>query len=99
MKRPQSLALIAAFMLVGVLAASPGWSSRVFADRVTGHITATPVSEVIEVDHRVYRVKKGSPADEALHGFSEGQQVELVLDGPVESEASSVLAINLQGAP
>ncbi len=99
MKRPQSLTLIAACMLVGVLAASPGWGSRVFEDKVSGLITAVPVSEVIEVDHHVYRVKPGSSADESLHGFSEGQKVELVLDGPVENAASEVLFINLRGAP
>jgi hypothetical protein len=98
MKRMHSLTLIATLMLVGVLAASPGWGSRVFTDTVSGQITATPISDVIEVDHHVYRVKRGSNAAESLHEFAEGQKVQLVLDGPIESNASEVLFIKLKEA-
>jgi len=98
MKRPSSLFLMAALMLVGTLAASPGWSSRVFDDRVVGTLTATPISDDVEVDGHVYHVKPGSVAAQELHAFSQGQKVEIVLDGPAESEKSGVVMINLRSA-
>lgn len=96
MKRPNSLALMAALVLVAMLASSPGWSSRVFSDRVVGTITATPIVDEIEVDGHVYRVKRGSQAAQELHGFSQGQKVEIVLDGPADSGSSGVLTIHLR---
>lgn len=98
MKKAYVLALMAAVALAGTLFASPGWSNRVFTDKVTGSITATPISGEIEVDHRVYKVRSGTPADESLHGFSEGQKVELTLDGPPDSSTSQVMKITLRSA-
>lgn len=98
MKKHYVLALMAAVVLAGTLFASPGWSNRVFSDKVTGEITATPISGEIEVDHHIYRVRSGTPADESLHGFSEGQRVELTLDGPVDASTSQVMKISLRSA-
>jgi hypothetical protein len=96
MKRPNSLILMAAILLMGSLASSPGWSSRVFSDHVIGTITATPIVDEIEIDGHVYHIKHGSQAAQDLHGFSEGQKVEIVLDGPPDSASSGVLNIRLQ---
>jgi hypothetical protein len=89
--------LLAAFAL---LTSGPGtgWCSRVFGDLVTGQITATPLSGKIEVDHHIYRIKPGSTAEQALHGFSEGQRVDLVLDGPPAGKESAVLKITLHAS-
>jgi hypothetical protein len=90
-------------LIVGIaclltLGPAAGWGSHVFNDRVSGEITATPVSSTIEVDHHVYHIKVGSTAAQALHGFSEGQKVELVLDGPPGAKSSEVLMITLNSA-
>jgi len=98
MKRMNHLYRVAAFVLALGLAPAAGWANRVFTDRVTGEITATPLSGKIEVDHHSYRVRVGSPADQELHGFSEGQRVELVLDGPPDSANSQVMRIILHAA-
>ncbi len=93
--RNVGLAAAAAALLLGP---SIGWSTRVFADQVSGTITATPVSESIEVDHHVFHIKAGSLAAQALHGFSEGQKVDLVLDGPPAAKTTQVLKISAHEA-
>jgi len=88
--------MAAAAVLIGLLAASPGWSSRVFDDRVVGTLTATPISDDVEVDGHVYHVRPGSVAAQELHNFSQGQKVEIMLDGPADSQNSGVVIINLR---
>ena len=90
--------LIVGFACLLALGPVAGWGSHVFGDRVSGQITATPLSSTIEVDHHVYRIKEGSSAAQALHGFSEGQKVELLLDGPPAVKTSEVLLITLNSA-
>jgi hypothetical protein len=89
--RNVGLAALSAALLLGP---SVGWSTRAFSDQVSGTITATPVSETIEVDHHVFHIKAGSLAAQAMHGFSEGQKVDLVLDGPPANKATQVLKIS-----
>jgi len=98
MKQLKHSYLIAAFACVFALGPTAGWSTRAFGDVVSGQITAVPLSGEIEVDHRIYHVKAGSPADSALHEFSEGQRVDLLLDGPPESKTSEVMSITLHNA-
>jgi hypothetical protein len=98
MNRFRNFCLITAFAAGVALGPSAAWSTRVFSDLVSGEITATPVSGSIEVDHHSYRVKAQSAADKELHGFSEGQKVDLVLDGPPDSRASEVILITVHEA-
>jgi len=84
-----------AFTLVLLLSPAAGWASRLFSDQVTGQVTATPISGKIEVDHRVYQVRPGSLADQALHEFAEGQRVDLVLDAPPRDQHAQVVKITL----
>jgi hypothetical protein len=95
MRHLKQSCLMAAFALALALGPTAGWTSRVFTDLVTGEITATPLSGKIEVDHRSYPVKAGSLADQALHGFSEGQRVDLVLDAPPTDKSAQVIKIKL----
>jgi hypothetical protein len=95
MKHLKQSCLMAAFALALALGPTAGWTSRVFTDVVTGEITATPLSGKIEVDHRSYPVKAGTPADQALHGFSEGQRVDLLLDAPPTDQSAHVIRIKL----
>jgi hypothetical protein len=86
---------MAAFALALALGPTAGWTSRVFTDMVTGEITATPLSGKIEVDHRIYPVKAGSLAYQALHGFAQGQRVDLLLDAPPADKSAQVINIKL----
>ena len=43
-------------------------------------------------------IKAGSSAETELHGFSEGQKVDLVLDGAPDRGESEVLLITLREA-
>jgi hypothetical protein len=98
MKHLKHPCLIAGAVLAIALLPTPGWSSRVFADRVSGEVTAVPVSDVIEVDHHLYRIRAGSLADKQLHSLSQGQKIELVLDGSADNKASEVVLINVRDA-
>jgi hypothetical protein len=70
------------------------WATKpVFS--VAGTVTATPVSGEIEVDHRVYRIKRSTAADKNAHSISEGEQVDLILDAPPNSKEASVVGIAL----
>ncbi len=93
MRQLKQSCLMAAFALALALGPTAGWTNRVFTDMVTGEITATPLSGKIEVDHRSYPIKAGSLADQALHGFSEGQRVDLVLDAPPTDKSAHVIII------
>ncbi len=97
MKHFKHITLMAAFTAMFALGPTAGWSSRML-DVVSGEITAVPLSGSIEVDHHRFRVKAGSSADRELHGFSEGQKVDLVLDGPPGNKESEVLSISLHDA-
>jgi hypothetical protein len=69
------------------------WASRLLTPAVTGEITAVPYGGKIEVDHHVYQIKAGSPADQASHNVSVGDVVDLVLDAPATEKTASVVAI------
>jgi hypothetical protein len=88
----------AALALALLLSPVAGWCNRVFTDQVTGQITATPISGQIEVEHRAYKVRPGSLADKALHEFSEGQRVDIVLDAPPSDKGAQVVKITLHQA-
>jgi len=86
---------IAAAVAALSLAPAIGWGTRVFPDQLSGTLTATPASDTIEVDHRIYHVKPGSLAAQELRGLYEGQRVEVVLDGPPAGKSSTVVKITL----
>lgn len=69
------------------------WASRPIGSAVSGEVTATPTSGRIQVAHHVYRIKVNSPADKNFRSFNQGQLVDLILDGPPDSQSSSVLVI------
>jgi hypothetical protein len=86
-------AVLAASVLALGMGSNTAWSTRAYADGVTGEVTAIPISGQIEVAHQIYHIKAQSPADQAVHNFSLGQIVHLVLDGPASSPTSQVIAI------
>jgi len=84
---------LSAFALIVCLGPNVGWSTRLADGAVTGQVTATPLAGEIEVDHRVYYIAPHSPAEKALHEFSAGLTVDVILDGPADSSASRVVSI------
>jgi hypothetical protein len=83
---------VTAFALVACLGPKFGWSTHLVGG-ITGQVTATPVEGEIEIDHHVYRVAANSPAEKALHDFSAGLTVDVVLDGPAANSTSRVVSI------
>ena len=79
------------YEIAAKLAASLGWE---LLDRNLLHQAAAvehlPDSELERLDE-----KAGSLADQTLHGFSEGQRVDLVLDAPPTDKSSQVIKIKL----
>jgi hypothetical protein len=69
------------------------WATRVFTDLVTGEITAAPMRDQIEVDHRTYHIQAGSLAEQAASSLYVGQIVDLVLDSPATTGTALVMTI------
>jgi hypothetical protein len=91
--KPSKLFFAAIVVLfLGSLRPDMGWATKI-AILVVGEVTATPTPGQIEVNHQVYRVQKSSAADKSLKGVTVGQKVDVVLDGPVDGETTSVLSI------
>lgn len=63
-------------------------------ETITGEITASPGHLQIEIAHHLYTVKANSPADRALHTFTTGQIVDLVLDRPAKNRPAEVVSIS-----
>jgi hypothetical protein len=98
MSQIKKVTLIAALGVLSALSAGTAWSTRAFNDHVLGQVTATPISGQIEVGQHTYTIRKNSSADETFRSFSPGQMVDLLMDGPVGSSTSQVIAITLQSA-
>ncbi len=96
--RKFSLVTITGSALLALLSAN-SWASRPLGTTISGGITATPTAGRIEVDHRGYKIKTNAPADKNFRGFSVGQMVDLVLDGPANSPNTSVIVIAAHAAP
>ena len=91
------VALMPRFAALGValaLQTSPTWASRPVGTTVTGELTATPGTLLVEVAHHPYRVKANTPAAKALHNFFLGQTVDLVLDVPAQNAEPEVVSIS-----
>ncbi len=83
-------------MLALLLCTAPhwGWATRIVAGSVTGEVTATPTAHEIEVAHRLYLIKAGTPAAQQSSKFQTGDNVDLVLDAPAASANAEVIAIS-----
>jgi hypothetical protein len=72
---------------------SIGWSSRLLAPPITGTVTAAPSSGTIEIDQHSYHVRAGSAAAAALSSIYVGEIVDIVVDGPPNSNSAEVTSI------
>jgi hypothetical protein len=77
------LALAISAVALGLcLQPNTGWTTRAFAPAITGTVTASPSSGIIEIDHRSYHVKSGSTAATVLSSLYVGEVVDMIVDGP-----------------
>ena len=98
--RPSKMGFSVSLLLLLIAAAPrPGWSTRVAGMIITGQVTSMPASGQIEVDHLVYRVRAGTPAERNLRKFHMGQVVDLELDAPVATKTAQVVFIAAHVGP
>jgi hypothetical protein len=93
MKSAKMFTVLAALTALTCFGPNMGWASRVFSSGVTGTVTAAATSSGIEVDHRVYHFKPGSPADKQAHTVELGQVVDLTLDPTANKASAMVVAV------
>ena len=72
---------------------SATWATRAVGATVTGEITASPSSEMIEVAHHAYHIKANTPAEKTARSFFLGQVVDIVLDRPAADNEPEVVSI------
>jgi hypothetical protein len=92
--KPGKLAIVVSAVVLALgLAPNIGWSTRVIGPMISGEVTAAPSNGTIEVAHHLYHVKANSPAEKALSSVHAGQNVDIILDGPLDSSATEVVSI------
>lgn len=69
------------------LANKPGYD-------LSGQVTSPPVGQEITVNGQTFQIAPGSAAETQVTQVVEGENVQLVLTGPVNSSTTQVIAIN-----
>ncbi|MDP9084391.1 MAG: hypothetical protein M3N50_11595 [Pseudomonadota bacterium] len=93
MKLARMSILVGALVVVVCSGTEIAWATRVLGVQVTGEVTATPMSDQIEVDHHVFHFEPNSLADKTARSIRVGQIVDLVLDAPANSPSAHVMSI------
>lgn len=75
------------------LSATPVLSNQIPGPVITGQVSAVSNGDWITVDGKAYRIQAGSPAASAAPKFTQGQRVDLQLNGPANTAASAVVNI------
>lgn len=69
------------------LANKPGYD-------VSGQVSSPPTGQEITVNGQTFQIAPGSAAETQVTQVVQGENVELVLDGPVNSSSTEVIAIH-----
>lgn len=85
-------AVAAATLALGLLpgtalANKPGYD-------VSGQVSSPPTGQEITVNGQTFQIAPGSAAETQVTQVVQGENVELVLDGPVNSSSTEVIAIH-----
>jgi hypothetical protein len=88
----QWAALAAVFALSG-----PVIGNQLPGELVSGQVNAVAGDSSIKVDGKVYRIKSGSVAAQAVRSIVPGQQVDVQLNGPANSSVSEVVNVVVRG--
>jgi len=99
MKGTGTLVRNAVLALSAALASQAADASMMAQPQVTGHVTALASSGVVVVDGRRYLVAPNSVAYRIISSLHVGDAVSLYMDGPAQSSASHVTAIQVANAP
>ena len=75
------------------LVSTSGWTTRLLGKVITGQVTSMPAATQIEVDHQLYRIRTGTPAERNARNFHMGQIVDLELDSPSLTKGAQVVSI------
>jgi hypothetical protein len=86
-------AIIAVLILSG-----PALANQLPGDLVSGQVNAVAGDTSIKVDGKIYRIKSGSPAAQAVRNISLGQVVDVQLNGPANSSVTEVVNVVVRGA-
>jgi hypothetical protein len=89
------MASVAAIMLCSL----PAMGAKLAVPQVSGHVTAITANISITVDGKQYAIAAGSPAASTVRDLHVGDQVGLMMDGPVGKITSHVTAIQKQSTP
>lgn len=87
-----------AAVTVAIFLAGPLAANQLPGDLVTGQVNAVAGDSSIKVDGKIYRIKSGSPAAQAVRNVAPGQTVDIQLNGPANSSATEVVNVVVRGA-
>jgi len=83
----------AAAALALTLFGLPAFAARVLAPQVSGVVTAITSNVSLSIDGKQYMIASGSSAAQTIQNVHVGDQVGLILDGPVSKSGTHVTAI------
>jgi hypothetical protein len=79
-----------------MLCALPAMGAKLAVPQVVGHVTAITANVSITVEGKQYAIAAGSPAATSVRDLHVGDQVGLMMDGPISQVSSHVTAIQKQ---
>lgn len=87
-----------AAITVALLLSGSVLANQLPGELITGQVNAVAGDTSINVDGKIYRIKSGSPAAQAVRNISLGQVVDVQLNGPASSSATEVVNVVVRGA-
>lgn len=93
MNRRKASFLSGTALLALCIGGGAAWGTILIAPDLTGTVTAVSGADAVTIDGHQYFIKPGSPAAAALGTITQGQLVDVYLDGPAASSASQIVSI------
>ena len=89
----RQLGFVIGAVMVALSLESGAWATMAIGTVVTGEISASPTATQIEIAHRVYHIKAGSPAAAVARSLSLGEVVDATFDRPPVNAEAEVVAL------
>jgi hypothetical protein len=90
---------VATAALTLALAALPAFGVRLVSPQVTGRVTSISGNVSVVIDGKTYMIGAGTPASQNIANVHVGDQIGLILDGPVSRSGSHVINIQKVSKP
>lgn len=90
---------VAAAALTLTLAALPAIAVRLVSPQVTGRVTSISGNVSVVIEGKTYMIGAGSPASQVIANVHVGDEIGLVLDGPVTRSGTHVIGIQKVSKP